>query len=167
MGGFCLTYETPWYLQWFTRYRWKQFLTRFLQIWILSPISFCTEIWFPKCSQISIQGYSFWIRINQKNKNEWYWICIVEIILNSNTLEWDVGDKSQFCWNLIKKLFPSVSWEPLKVPWCFLCQTKSPNVEIKWLKGYCVLSTFAENIFNQSCSSNRGTPWNLSAVSVI
>ena len=69
------------------------------------------------------------------------------------------------CWRqksvLLKsyqKLFPSVSWEPLKVPWCFICQTKSPHVEIKWLKGYCIPSIFMKNIPNQSCSSNRWTP---------
>ena len=57
-----------------------------------------------------------------------------------------------------QKLFPSVSSEPLKVPWCFICQTKSPHVEIKWLKGYCIPSTFTENIPDQSCISNRWTP---------
>ena len=59
---------------------------------------------------------------------------------------------------ILSKLFPSVSYELLKVPWCFICQTKSPYVEIKWLKGYCIPSTFTENIPNQSWGSNRGTP---------
>ena len=31
-------------------------------------------------------------------------------------------------------------------------------MEIKWLKGFCVPSTFKENIPDQSCSSNRWTP---------
>ena len=57
-----------------------------------------------------------------------------------------------------QKLFPSVSSEPLKVPWCFICQTKSPHVEFTWLKGYCIPSTFTENIPDQSCISNRWTP---------
>ena len=40
-----------------------------------------------------------------------------------------------------------------------LVSTKSPYVEIKWLKGYCILSTFTVNIPDQSCSSNCGTPY--------
>ena len=31
-------------------------------------------------------------------------------------------------------------------------------MEIKWLKGYCIPSTFMENIPDQSWGSNRGTP---------
>ena len=31
-------------------------------------------------------------------------------------------------------------------------------MEIKWLKGYCIPSTFTENIPDQSWDSNRGTP---------
>ena len=57
-----------------------------------------------------------------------------------------------------QKLFPSVSYELLKVPWCFICQTKSPYVEIKWLKGYCIQLTFMENIPDQSWGRNRWTP---------
>ena len=57
-----------------------------------------------------------------------------------------------------QKVFPSVSCKPLKVPWCFICQTKSPYVYIKWLKEHCILSTFTENIPDQSWGSNRWTP---------
>ena len=68
------------------------------------------------------------------------------------------------CWRqksvLLKsyqQVFSSVSCKPLKVPWCFICQTKSPHVDIKWLKGHCILSTYTENIPNQSWGSNRWT----------
>ena len=39
-----------------------------------------------------------------------------------------------------------------------------PHVKITLLKGYCVLSTFTEDIHNQSCSSDRGTPCSFSSV---
>ena len=52
-----------------------------------------------------IHGYLFCIEINPTNENKCHSICIVEPILNSNSLVWVVGDKSQFCWNLISKCF--------------------------------------------------------------
>ena len=57
-----------------------------------------------------------------------------------------------------QKLFPLISCEPLRVWWCFICQTKSPNVGIKWLKLYFIPSTYTEMRASESWDSNRGTP---------
>ena len=91
-------------------------------------------------------------------QNKYSCILIWEHLGNSNFCKegyWrQISNLQKYC----QKLFPSVSCEPLKAPWCFICITKSPHVEIKWLKGYCVLSKCTENIPDQSCISNRGTP---------
>ena len=46
----------------------------------------------------------------------------------------------------------------LQIPWCFIPQTKSPTLVIKWLKGYCEIFTYVQEISNQSCQSNCYSP---------
>ena len=128
MGGFCLTYETSWYLQWFPRYRWKQFLIRFQQNWLLSPTSHSKVLEFKISSTIHIQYHSylfFWLILIQ---NEYPWILIWEHLGNSNFCKEGYRRQNSNFQKSCQKLFPSVSCEPLKVPWCFICQTKSPYV---------------------------------------
>ena len=43
-----------------------------------------------------------------------------------------------------QKLVPSITYEPLKVPLCFICQKNSRGVRITWLKGYFIVTTFED-----------------------
>ena len=128
MGGFCLTYETLWYLQWFTRYRWKQFLIRFKQNWLLSPTSHTKELEFKICSTIHIQYHLFLFVRLIFMQNKYPCILIWEHLGNSNFCKEGYWRQNSNLQKYCQKLFPSVSCEPLKVPWCFICQTKSPHV---------------------------------------
>ena len=109
MGGFCLTYETLWYLQWFTRYRWKQFLIRFKQNWLLSPTSHTKELEFKICSTIHIQYHLFlFVRlIFMQNK----YPCI---------LIWEHLGNSNFCKQRLLEKFIFAKILPKTVSICFL-----------------------------------------------
>ena len=149
MGGFCLTYETSRYLQWFPRYRWKQFLIRFQQNWLLSPTSHYKELKFKICSTIHVKYHLLLFLVLIFVQNKCSCILIWEHFVNSNFCQKGHERQNSNLQKYCQKLFPSVYCEPMKVPWFLLCQTKSPHVEIKWLKGYCISSTFMENIPDQ------------------
>ena len=36
--------------------------------------------------------------------------------------------------------------EPMKVPWCFICQKNSCDGQITWLAGYIIASTYEDSI---------------------
>ena len=128
MGGFCLTYETSWYLQWFRRYRWKQFLIRFQQNWLLSQTSHTKELEFKIDSTMHMQYHLFLFVGSIFMQNKYPCILIWEHSVNSNFCKEGYWRQNSNLQKSCLKLFPSVSCEPLKVPWCFICQTKSPYV---------------------------------------
>ena len=128
MGGFRLTYETSWYLQWFRRYRWKQFLVRFQQNWLLSPSSHTKELEFKIDSTMHMQYHLFLFVGSIFMQNKYPCILIGEHLVNPNFCKEGYWRQNSNLQNSCLKLFPSVSCEPLKVPWCFICQTKSPHV---------------------------------------
>ena len=57
-----------------------------------------------------------------------------------------------------QKLVPSITYEPLKVPLCFICQKNSRGVRITWLKGYFIVTTFEDARAWQSWGGNFRTP---------
>ena len=84
MGGFCLTYETSWYLQWFTRYRWKHLLIIFQQNWLLSPTSRSKELESKICSTIHVHYHLLLFLGLIFMQNKCSCILIWEHFVNSN-----------------------------------------------------------------------------------
>ena len=130
----------------------------FLQNWLLSLNSHSKGLECTICSLTHYQWglFSFIGLIFMENKHPCILIC--EHLGNSNSCKEDFWRQNAVLQKSHQKLFPLISCEPLRVWWCFICQTKSPNVGIKWLKLYFIPSTYTEMRASESWDSNRGTP---------
>ena len=60
--------------------------------------------------------------------------------------------------NFAENLFPLITHEPMKVPWCFICQKNSRDAQITWSKAYVVQTTYDNAIPRESWGGNFGTP---------
>lgn len=117
----------------------------------LSSVTFCKK----SCKAFCILG---------KNLSVFFFGEFLKYFKKNSPHSWNsvkrvIGDKFQISKNIVKNCFYLYIVNYSR-SWCFICQTNEcvDYLEITWLKGYCYLSTFMENISNQSCSSNCGTP---------
>ena len=101
---------------------------------VFSKSDFCVltsttkELELKTCSTMHNQYKLFWFVWLIFMENNYPCILIWEHLVNSNFCKEGYWRQNSNLQKSCQKLFPSVSDEPLKVPWCFICQTKSPYV---------------------------------------
>ena len=124
------------YLNKLMSYQWLQFLTRFLQYWLLLFLAIWNQNEIP---QLLTNEFS-WILIDHEDHHE-----------NDKSkpyrLNWGILGTSFFGWRVrqarnsvlqkgCQKLFLSITHDLLKVQWRFICQKNSRGVRITWLEAY-------------------------------
>ena len=74
-------------------------------------------------------------------RNKFHQHLFVDILNIPNFREkWKPGKKFNFA-GFLEKLFLLITHEPMKVPWCFICQKNSRDVVMTWLKAHVLQAT--------------------------
>ena len=159
-GGFCLKYETPWYVQGCLRKLQNEFLADSRFLWFFALLWIFVSSFGPPMARYRL---TWWSVIKYSTIEIKFFISlgcnlsrVVKIDFKSSKLS-----KKAKKWNFSQNSNLLFSWASLHVSGCFIPQTKSPTYVIKWLKGYSEIFTYIREISNQSWDTNRETPCRL------
>ena len=102
-----------------------------LEFWVLWSISWKIE--FPNFWQVSDHGSCGWLKLSKLRKNFHQHLFVVILGIPIFWGKCKPGKKFNFA-EILEKLFPLITQELMKVPWCLIRQKNSRNVWITWLR---------------------------------